>query len=410
MVAHPGTQHSYQTVLALNSAGISSRYLTGFYYKYHSLLARLLSLVPGHLSRRINSYLSRRRSNGISDDQVSYKLSSALLAQIAQRTSFPQAQSLLRIANTSFDHWVIKTIERTNPRVVIGYDSQASAIFEACSSRPVWRLLDQTIGHVLTASPLLEQERQLNPDFAATIPPIPDQTLRQCASEVKNADLILAASDYVIRTLKDLGTPDDKIRFLPYGVDIERFKPVPQPAPKRKIRFLYIGQISQRKGIKYLLEAFKKLGSAQAELHLAGPIFGNQALLTKYRDMINYHGSVPREQIPELYQSADIFVFPSLHEGSALVVYEALASGLPVITTFESGSVVRNGTEGFLVPMQNSELLAEKMELLLTNSSLREQLGRQGRSRAEQFPWSRYHRELGGIVRELLEREPRKLS
>jgi glycosyltransferase involved in cell wall biosynthesis len=97
-----------------------------------------------------------------------------------------------------------------------------------------------------------------------------------------------------------------------------------------------------------------------------------------------------------------VFVYPSLHEGSAIATYEALASGLPVITTANSGSVVRDSSEGFIVPIRDVEALKEKILLLYGDRQLREEMGRNARKRAEDFTWSAYRRRLGVLLHRLL--------
>src|SRR5262249_31028803 len=92
----------------------------------------------------------------------------------------------------------------------------------------------------------------------------------------------------------------------------------------------------------------------------------------------------------EVFQRSDVFVFPTLSEGSALVTYEALSCGLPVITTPNAGSVVRDGREGFLVPIRDVETLCDRLARLRANPALPASLGRAARARAEEFPWSRY--------------------
>jgi len=94
------------------------------------------------------------------------------------------------------------------------------------------------------------------------------------------------------------------------------------------------------------------------------------------------------------YQQADIFVFPSLEEGSALVTYEAMACGLPVVTTPNAGSLVRDGVEGFIVPIRDPDALAERMERLRANARLRQALGRAARMRVEEFTWEQHGQAL----------------
>jgi glycosyltransferase involved in cell wall biosynthesis len=112
---------------------------------------------------------------------------------------------------------------------------------------------------------------------------------------------------------------------------------------------------------------------------------------------------VPRAEVRRWFAQSDVFVFPSLAEGSALVTYEAMAAGLPVITTPNSGSVVRDGIDGFVVPPRDVEALAERILLLYRGSETRRQMGARGRALvAERYTWRHYRARLCGIYEALL--------
>ena len=130
-------------------------------------------------------------------------------------------------------------------------------------------------------------------------------------------------------------------------------------------------------------------------------IAGDGEALKQYRDIFTHIRNVPYSELPRYYQSADIFVYPSLHEGSALAIYEALASGLPVVTTFNSGSVVRDGIEGYVVPVQDPDAIKDKIEFLYHNFQLRKKMGVAARLRAETFSWEAYKARIAGIYKKI---------
>ena len=117
-----------------------------------------------------------------------------------------------------------------------------------------------------------------------------------------------------------------------------------------------------------------------------------------YQAKLEYIPQLPHHKIQMVFQDADIFVFPSLHEGSALSIYEALACGLPVITTPNAGSVVRNGEEGYIVPIRDVDGLIDKISILYHDRALRESMGKKARIRAEQFTWENYRKELSELM------------
>jgi glycosyltransferase involved in cell wall biosynthesis len=110
---------------------------------------------------------------------------------------------------------------------------------------------------------------------------------------------------------------------------------------------------------------------------------------------------VPHKNMTQHYNNADIFVFPSLHEGSALVTYEAMSCGLPVITTRNSGSIVRDGLDGFIVPLRDASMLAEKMQYFYDNQDKIAQMGKSAGEHAKDFTWDKYGHKLIGIYNKI---------
>jgi glycosyltransferase involved in cell wall biosynthesis len=261
---------------------------------------------------------------------------------------------------------------------------------------------------------LMKEESELNPDFADTLPlDLPESFLEQCTEEALMADVILAGSDYVKSTMVSYGANPARVAVIPYRAELTRFTSTRRAQEGKedgkqdseqdsKFRVLFAGHLSQRKGIKYLLEAVRRLKLPQLELTLVGGVIGSGAGLSHYPEYFKHTPNVPHYRIHEHFQRADIFVYPSLHEGSAIAIYEALACGLPVITTPNSGSVVRDGIEGFIVPIRDVEALMEKILLLYGDSGLRAEIARNAYSRGRQFGWNDYRAQVGGLIRSML--------
>ena len=138
----------------------------------------------------------------------------------------------------------------------------------------------------------------------------------------------------------------------------------PDKAHGPSCTFLFAGGISQRKGIKYLLEAWRRIRRPGWRLQLLGPLPRDLGPLRPYLDEVEPLGRVAHSEMPARMAAADVFVFPSLFEGSAVVTYEAMACGLPSVVTPEAGSVVRDGVEGFVVAPRDVEALAARLERL----------------------------------------------
>ena len=404
ILAHPGTQYSYETAFALQEAGLLQCYMTGFYFKPENSLGRALRLLPNGRGTELEREFRRRFKPELAPQNVRTYPAAELIYVVSSRLRplRPFSEAILRWRNKCFDGWVAKRIARERPKAVVCYDSCAQRTFEGAKSLGTLCVLDQSIGHICTGLQLLREEAKLHPDFADSLPTkVPEWLIERCSQEALLADCVLSPSEYVRHSLIANGVEPARIAALPFGVDPERFQPPPERTEKT-FRVLFVGQLSQRKGIKYLLEAFRNLRLPSAELVLVGNVAGSGKGLLRYRDMFQHIPNVPRAEVHHWFERADVFVYPSLHEGSALAIYEALACGLPIITTPNSGSMVQDGIQGYIVPIRDVERLKEKILLLYENRELRQEMSRRARLRAEEFTWAAYRQRRGSILLNLL--------
>lgn len=401
IVAHPGTQHSYETALAVQEAGMLKRYMTGIYYKPRSACGRAARL--WHPAVR---QLRRRYHAGLTASLVKqYPLAEVLyLGAGGLKPLRKHATRFVRWRNRRFDRIVARVVGRERPAALICYDTCARQAFRQAGTIGALRILDQSVGHWRTLVELMREEAELHPDFSDSLPlDAPAEFLAQCEEEALMADRILAGSQYVKDTLTRHGVEPSKISIVPYGADIARFTPRAR-STDGVCRLLFVGQLSQRKGISYLLEAVRQLAAPKLELKFVGGVVGSGFGIARYRDSFTHVASVPHYKVHQHFQQADIFIYPSLHEGSALAIYEALAAGLPVITTPNSGSVVRDGVEGFIVPIRDVEALKEKILLLYRDSDLRNEMAAKARKRSEEFTWVAYRQRIATLLRDLMRR------
>ncbi|HXM75074.1 MAG TPA: glycosyltransferase, partial [Chthoniobacterales bacterium] len=212
--------------------------------------------------------------------------------------------------------------------------------------------------------------------------------------EYELADLIAVLSEKAAETFRTRGFPEEKLFYLPRGVDVERFKPGTRPPIFRAI---FSGALIERKGIHHLLEAWHRLNLRDAELWLLGSVHEEaKPHLRKFqRENIKTFGFV---RDPENYlNQGTIYVFPSQWEGSAKVVYEAAACGLPSLTTREAGDVVRDGVEGIIVQPGDVDAIAAGLEHLYRHPEIVERMSKAARRRVvENFTWDHYRTRLLG--------------
>ena len=208
--------------------------------------------------------------------------------------------------------------------------------------------------------------------------------------------------------MKASGILEQQIKICPYGVDPERFSVKtyrdPEEISETPVRFIYVGGVKELKGISYLLEAIQNLPESRAQLTVVGQVQTSDPDLLPFLERIQFTGPVLHEKVAELLQEADVFVFPSLGEGWSLAVLEAASCGLPLILSEHSGvnDAVTDGREGFVVPIQSTEALTEKMRWFTEHPDQIEPMGRAAREMALGYTWERYEKRVAKIFGEEL--------
>lgn len=217
-------------------------------------------------------------------------------------------------------------------------------------------------------------------------------------------DFYIVPSDFVKNSLLFTGIKENNIFKIPFGVDDEKFKPLKNKKFNGKFKVAFSGNINNRKGIFYLISAWKELNLKNAELNIYGRVYlETKNILTDLKKYnINLHGFIDlSKELPKNH----IFLFPSLLEGSAKSVYEALASGLPVITTFNSGSIVEDKKTGFIIPVQNISEIKEKILYFYENRKEIEKMSINARNLAKKFPWGVYGRKINKLYKTILNKD-----
>ena len=206
------------------------------------------------------------------------------------------------------------------------------------------------------------------------------------------ASLLIVLSEKAAETFRARNYPEEKLFYLPRGVDIERFRPGPRP---EVFRVVFSGALIERKGIHHLLEAWHRLELKNAELWLVGSVHDEaRPHLERFRrENIRVVGFA--KDVENYLSQGTIHAFPSTLEGSAKVTYEAAACGLPQITTREAGDVVRDGVEGIVVTPGDIDQLAAAILHLYQNPEIVARMSIAARARVvENFTWDHFRARL----------------
>ncbi len=256
--------------------------------------------------------------------------------------------------------------------IVYGFDGASLELFEYAKSKGIRCILDQTVAERALIHKLLLEEEELWLDWSKkpfTIDSADYSLVERQQKEQKLADNIICGSDFVKSSLVNSGINSSKISVVSLGNyrndSIQHINPKKYFQKHRELRILFAGAVCLRKGIQYLLQALKKIkGEIPFVCKAVGALQIRDEKVVENSDVCDFLGLIPRSQMKEIYAWADVFVLPSICEGSAMVIYEALSSGLPIITTYNSGSIVRDGTDGYIVPIRDSIEIANKLRLI----------------------------------------------
>jgi glycosyltransferase involved in cell wall biosynthesis len=213
----------------------------------------------------------------------------------------------------------------------------------------------------------------------------PDHGRRVEAYE--EADCILCPSSFVKRTFLERGFQEERLLMVNFGFTFPQ-KTECEPRTNGVFRLLYVGQLHFRKGLRYAIEAFRVLKHPKKEFVLVGPatkVTGLEGVSLPAG--VRFTGILKGAALDAAYASASAFVLPTIEEGLALVQGEAMAAGLPLITTTHSGGddLITHGKEGFILPPCDSAALTQAFQMLADSTELRESMSQAARARANEL-------------------------
>jgi alpha-maltose-1-phosphate synthase len=407
LLVHPtGNSNVRQALLALNEAGALAGFHTTIAWKPESVFA---SLIPSGM----RAELDRRSYPEIPAKLLHAHTWREVIRLVAERNGW---QSLVRHGSGPFrldavceslDRSVAAGLARPEQGIgcaaVYAYEDCALESFRAARLRGLKSIYELPIGYVRSWLGLVNEELEREPFWGQTIDTnaYSEPRLVRKDAELAAADAAIVPSAFVARSLR--GISAGKVMIVPYGcppaVDAALRKRV-APGP---LRVLFVGLISQRKGISYLLRAMERLKGA-AELTLVGQLAHASTELVEELNRHRWIASLPRERVLEEMRNHDVLVLPTLYEGRALVVLEALSQGLPVITTLNSGAedVVVEGLSGFIVPICSSDAIAAALTKLEEDRGMLEGLSQGALHVAAEYGWARYRERLQRAMGEIL--------
>jgi hypothetical protein len=288
---------------------------------------------------------------------------------------------------------------------VYGYEDGVLASFTKAKQLGLYCIYDLPIGYWKSARLLMQNEFKHNPEWSSTLTGFNDSKykLDRKDQELALADVIFVASSFTKKTLETYTGKLPEIKVIPYGFPEVNSKKEYVSLKGRKLKVLFVGGLSQRKGISYLFDAIEGM---QQKLELT--IVGNKAVAncSVLNQALELHHWIPylsHDEVLSCMRENDVFVFPSLFEGFGLVITEAMSQGVPVITTDRTAGpdIIEDGVDGWIVPAGSSKAIKEIFTKILESPEIVEKIGRAAQNKAKNRPWVVYGKEMADALASL---------
>ena len=306
--------------------------------------------------------------------------------------------------------WVLQTLDshvaRNIPEcdVFVGISGVGLRTSTIVRRRGGAYICDRGSTHIRFADQILKEEFQRwGQQFQGVDPRI----IAKEEEEYATADRITLPSGFCVRSFLEMGVPANRIRKVSYGVDLSRFQQSGVP-PQDGFEVLFVGQVSFRKGVPYLLNAFQRFRHPRKRLRIVGAMQPEmrEFLRGRHYDQVEFLGSVPQASLPSLMSKSHVMVLPSVEDGLGLVLGQAMACGCPLICSTNTGGedLFQDGREGFVVPIRNPNAIETCFESFAGDSNLRARMSAACLERVKAIGgWGDYGEAYAGVLRDLCE-------
>jgi glycosyltransferase involved in cell wall biosynthesis len=411
ILAHPGRQHSFRVAKALKEKGWLFKYITTVYNKNDSLIFKVSNLfLRGDNLRRAKN----RKCEALNDDDVKlfnefWGYVILLLLRIDKnRKIYTWFNKIMR---DSFGRKVAKYAIKHKVDAVICYDTNSKECFRILKKKApqIKRIMDNAHPARNYLHKIYNDKIDTAGKFVKTYEAsgyiMNSKISDYFGDEISLADFHIVASSFSKNALLYNNVDESKIIKVPYGVNFERFN-LSDKNYDSHLKVLFVGEINQRKGIAQILKVAKLLSdNTNIEFYLIG--LGREYhsyLYDEYEHYVNFLGHVSFDELLKNFRDNHIFIFPTMGEGFGLVILEALASGLPVIASYNcvGPDLIQNGYNGFLIEAGDTEALKEKILWFYNHSDKISEMSQNARDTALNFSWEQYEKKLISALTEKL--------
>ncbi len=404
LLSHPtANQNVRQAAVGLAEAGLLGEFWTCLNWKQSGVLDHALGLAP-----RLQRELRRRSFPRELSPFIRTLPGREMLRLVGGRAGLRNKEGGFFSVDGVYhalDRRVASRLERAQSiSAVYAYDDGALATFRAAKRCGLKCIYEHPIVHWRKVQELQREEAELHPEWAPTLVALTDSRpkLARKDEELALADVIVTPSNFSRESLSNAPGLSATVRVVPYGASRGRDR-IPPRMPTTKLRVLFVGALTQAKGLGYLLTAVDRM-TAEIDLTLIGrrvaPTVPTPDQLAKHR----WIPSLPNEKVLEEMARHDVLVLPSLHEGFGLVITEAMSQGMAVITTPQAGAsdLLTDGVEGFVVPIRSGKAIEERLWLLCKDRERLREMQEAAQTTAAACTWENYRSAIVQMAREVM--------
>ncbi len=404
-----------QTGRALNDAGWLTQFLTTLVDDPTARWQQLSKALAHRLGYDLPRQLSRRRLIELNPAQVTPLPWGELLRILASRLdrSGRLGDWVWEQSETGFDRWASHHLAGTT--AVYGYEHACLSTFQAAQAQNLQRIYEVPSPEHDFVHQLLQQELEQYPetqtayhDYVAQHQTRRTQRRRK---EWQLADVVVANSSFTKSAYAAAGLDVDKVEVIPLGAPPVKTDGLQGGTQgEGPLRLLWAGTFSIRKGAHYLLQAWRQVAVQSLHLSVFGAMKLPQAMVNDLPNNLHISTTVPQAELFQHYLHADVLVFPTLCDGFGQVVTEALAHGIPVITTDRAGAadLITHGENGLIIPAANATALAEALNWCVTHRTQLREMRSQALNTAAQWQWADYRATLVSRLQVALAKTPAK--
>ena len=378
--------------------------------KFHTFsLARQLKK-RGMLSCIYTSYpMFKLKNESLCSNEIKSRPEIRLLQHLVSKIPFLGAllDKTLAHVNRQYLGWYLcRTIPKSD--LYIGLSGHGYCAGQKVKAQGGRYICDRGSSHILFQEKILTEEYQRH-GLCFT-----EMDARVITAELKEyelADVITVPSQFTYDSFIQYGISKEKLRLVPYGVDLSLFSPVGERSSDCFV-VTFVGGVSYRKGIPYLLDAFKLLNHPRKQLNIVGSMGDAKDILLafaaveEHKNVVKIYGHIKQTDLNRIYSQSHVFCLASIEEGLSMVMAEAMACGCPVIATENTGAsnLFENGKEGFIVPIRCPESMAQKIQLLADDQKKHASMSAACIDKVGMMGgWDQYGEDYCAVIQEVME-------